>query len=110
MVASLYFGGKSHVSNGQNVSLQEPCRFSPRLPHLMPPLVLRADHVADEEDVYESDSVLARDLLPFLQGKQTLHGRLCFPRSQNANPSGCLLKCFEWVGRNAPEPIIEPLR
>ena len=25
MVDSLYFGGKSHVSNGQNVSFKEPC-------------------------------------------------------------------------------------
>ena len=25
MVVSLYFGGKSHVSNGQNVSSKEPC-------------------------------------------------------------------------------------
>ena len=26
MVVSLYFGGKSHASNGQNVSLKEPCQ------------------------------------------------------------------------------------
>ena len=26
MVVSLYFGGKSHVSNGQNVSFEEPCK------------------------------------------------------------------------------------
>ena len=25
MVVSLYFGGKSHVSNGQNISFKEPC-------------------------------------------------------------------------------------
>ena len=28
MVVSLYFGGKSHVSNGQNVSFKEPCQSS----------------------------------------------------------------------------------
>ena len=32
MVVSLYFGGKSHVSNGQNVSLKEPCQVK-HLPH-----------------------------------------------------------------------------
>ena len=25
LVVSLYFGGKSHVSNGQHVSFKEPC-------------------------------------------------------------------------------------
>ena len=30
MVVSLYFGGKSHVSNGQNyVSFKEPCKTTP---------------------------------------------------------------------------------
>ena len=28
MVVSLYFGGKSHVSNAQNVSFKEPCSIS----------------------------------------------------------------------------------
>ena len=28
MVVSPYFGGKGHVSNGQNVSFKEPCHFS----------------------------------------------------------------------------------
>ena len=29
MVVSLDFGGKSHFSNGQNVSFKEPCEITP---------------------------------------------------------------------------------
>ena len=37
MVVSLYFGGKSHVLNGQHVSFKEPCAMR----HPPPPIKLR---------------------------------------------------------------------
>ena len=59
-MVSLYFGGKSHVSNGQNVSFNEPCSnpqtFKPSAPQTLKPQTLRPSNAQTLRPSKPSDS------------------------------------------------------